>query len=109
MFNIENIENKIKKLDSLLITFYGFIKRHWLMFIISVFSYFIYWSLTTDFGDDYYINRDGQLELIGDYYDIPYIIDNYVTNYEGNQVLIYVWSDGYETLHNLDGSPYINK
>jgi hypothetical protein len=106
MFNIENIENKIKKLDSLLITFYGFIKRHWLMFIISLVGYFIYWSLTTTFHDEYYFNRDGEMESMENITEIPYIINSRLTYYEGTQVLIYLWSDGYETLHNLDGSPY---
>ena len=104
---IEKIEEKIIKVDSLLTTFSNFLKKHWFILLLISFGYFIYWSLTTDFHDDYYFNRDGQIELLDYNSDIPFIIESYIDYYQDKEVLIHIWSDGYETWHHLDGSPLI--
>ncbi len=105
---IEMLEEKIIKIDSLLTTFSNSLKKHWFILLLISFGYFIYWSLTTDFHNDYYFNRDGHLELV-DYNNVlPYIIDSYIYEYKDGKILIHVWSDDVETWHNLDGSPLIS-
>ena len=87
--DLENVENQIKKADSLMDTGWNFFKKHWWKLLILGVMYFFYWAFTTDFEE----------ETADDTVDDAYIIETYKElGSTGDTLTIEVWSDGVETI-----------
>ena len=66
---IDKIDKNLDVVDSILTKTGKILKKHWFIIILLLFSWFIYWSLTTEFYDEEYYDEE--------YYDYYEQKENY--------------------------------
>ena len=59
---IDKIDKNLDVVDSVLTKTGKILKKHWFIIILLLFSWFIYWSLTTEFYDEEYYDYYEQNE-----------------------------------------------
>ena len=92
IMDIEGTEKKLDGVDSILTKITKILKKHWLILILCLLTYFVYWALTTDIEPD-----EAERNPVEKTH--PRIVEEYLEVQDnGDTILVLVWSDGVVTV-----------